>query len=1224
MRPGRGTHMNKATMLIGKRRRFTAALALGLAAAAWGWTLAPAARAANPIWINPLTCGQPIASYYLGDSLSSPWYVNFEIGQPSWNYAQVGYGTAANGTGYNWGVANWYEDGSGSNKRVRRNIGGLKFTATGSWYLICQANESGPDTYTSASACGWTDSTTYPPASMAYFTVNALNDPSGQDAAAVSASQIDLAWSKDAQGHNVMIVRKRSTDSWTEPTQGTAYSVGNAIGSGTVVYNGAGTAYENTGLSAGTTYDYKFYSENYSYYSAGVVDSATTPKLDQTIDFPAIGNQLSTNVVALSATATSGLDVEFAVGSGPASIAGTTLTFTGAGSVSIVASQPGNATYNAAPEVTNTFDVAEPELGILLNKAEVNVRENGEGRFVVRLTTAPTSSVWVTVSRVSGSDGITIQSGETRAFSAATWNVWQTVVLAAADDANAVGETATFRISAPGCDDVFVTATALDDDIGANLALASNGTTIAGKKRPALLIDGVHTVSTNYSWTIWTNVPADTITLDMQQAMIVSRIRLLNWDWVHRVQRYVLEASEDGTTWTTVADASGEDHSGWDDWAVADETARYLRFTGLTNSANECAVLSELEVYGVPGPLPPVEISKADVNVREDGEGRFYIRLSSAPTSSVWMTVSRVSGSESIAIQSGSTRAFSAATWNVWQAVTLAAGADENADGETATFRISAPGYEDAYVTATALDDDIGANLALASGGATVIGKKRPALLTDGVHTVSTNYSWTIWTNVPADTITLDMKRAMSVSRIRLLNWDWVYRVQRYVIEASEDGTTWTTVVDASGSDRAGWDDWAVAGEMARYLRFTGLFNSANECAVLSELEVYGTPGPLPPVEITKADVNVRESGEGRFYIRLSSAPTSSVWMTVSRVSGSESIAIQSGSTRAFSAATWNVWQAVTLAAGADENADGETATFRISAPGYEDAYVTATALDDDIGANLALASGGATVIGKKRPALLTDGVHTVSTNYSWTIWTNVPADTITLDMKRAMSVSRIRLLNWDWVYRVQRYVIEASEDGSSWTTVADASGSDRAGWDDWAVAGGPIRYLRFTGLFNSANECAVLSELEVYGTRPAGRRSLAAGTAGAAAAAPGATVVVESEPVAVLTSEGPADETGWNALDGDDATAWVGQKAGGGYLVVEYQPTLALSGLEVDVTEASLAAAQVLTSLDGQDWQPLPEDLEANPVALNFLWIVFPDDGTAAVPEVIEIRPNP
>jgi hypothetical protein len=113
----------------------------------------------------------------------------------------------------------------------------------------------------------------------ASFTVNALNNPSSQNASQNGtnpASEVDLSWSKDAQNHNVMIVRKKSTESWTEPTQGTSYSVGNNIGSGVVVYNSSGTSYTNTGLTSSTTYDYKYYSENYSYYSAGVVANATT------------------------------------------------------------------------------------------------------------------------------------------------------------------------------------------------------------------------------------------------------------------------------------------------------------------------------------------------------------------------------------------------------------------------------------------------------------------------------------------------------------------------------------------------------------------------------------------------------------------------------------------------------------------------------------------------------------------------------------------------------------------------------------------------------------------------------------------------------------------------------------------------------------------------------------------------------------------------------------
>jgi large repetitive protein len=81
-------------------------------------------------------------------------------------------------------------------------------------------------------------------------------------------------------------------------------------------------------------------------------------KSNQTINFPTISTRISTNTVALSATAGSGLPVSFAVYSGPGSISGSTnLIFTGAGQVSIVASQGGDIGWNAAPNVTNSFTV---------------------------------------------------------------------------------------------------------------------------------------------------------------------------------------------------------------------------------------------------------------------------------------------------------------------------------------------------------------------------------------------------------------------------------------------------------------------------------------------------------------------------------------------------------------------------------------------------------------------------------------------------------------------------------------------------------------------------------------------------------------------------------------------------------------------------------------------------------------------------------------------------
>ena len=794
--------------------------------------------------------------------------------------------------------------------------------------------------------------------------------------------------------------------------------------------------------------------------------------------------------------------------------------------------------------------------------------------------------------------------------------------------------------------------------------------------------------------------------------------------------------------------------------------------------------------------LPAFALSGDSLNVRENGEGRLFVRLNGAPAATMTVTVARVGGDVDLLVKSGATLAFGPANWNWWQTVTLAATNDADKAGGTAAFRVSLPGYEPRMVAAKELDGEVAMNLAAATNGATISGGANAARLIDGVHASFFNYGNLVWTNEPVPAMTLALKAPSAVSRLRVLNWNWLYPVlHRYRIEGSADGANWTTLVDAGGSDRQGWDEWEIPEQTLSHLRFVGLSNSANQLVCIAEWEVYGKrlPAPAnvelrnlrqtydgrpkhvavqtdppdllvdvvyenaiasrsvpvldatpePPVaagvylvqaevaaddyegyaegilvvdkapqtiafpnpgpqsaadvldlraeassglpvsfavsagpatldetgvrltfggtgtvtvvasqagdgnwdpatdvavsfdvtcpgaclEISQTNVNVREGGEGRFFVRLNMDPGGSKVVALARVAGDAGLAIQSRTNWMFTSANWNIWQPVTLTAADDDNADNETATIQVAMAGCPVRTVAATALDADVGENLALASAGATVtrLNASRPELLIDGIHAVSTNYGHTVWTANPQGAITLDLKSVATVSRVRLLNWDWTCRFQRYRIESSADGTNWTPLAVAA-LERHGWDDWAVADQPIRYLRVTGTSNSANQCVVISELEVYGVRAPARRSAASTRLVPAVSepVPASVVPTEPEPVLVLTSEGSQDETGWNALDGDDDTAWVGQKAGGGYLVVEYQPTLTLSGLEVDVTGASLADAQVLTSLDAQTWQPLPEDLEANPVSLNFLWVVFPDDGSGAVPEVVEIRPNP
>ncbi len=106
------------------------------------------------------------------------------------------------------------------------------------------------------------------------WTLSAITNPSAQTATADGAEMVRLAWTK-VPSHDVLIVYQSGGAVSTDPTQGTSYSVGNTIGSGTVVYKGSGAALEHI-VATGTAHHYKFYSINNNYYSPGVTANATT------------------------------------------------------------------------------------------------------------------------------------------------------------------------------------------------------------------------------------------------------------------------------------------------------------------------------------------------------------------------------------------------------------------------------------------------------------------------------------------------------------------------------------------------------------------------------------------------------------------------------------------------------------------------------------------------------------------------------------------------------------------------------------------------------------------------------------------------------------------------------------------------------------------------------------------------------------------------------------
>ncbi|MBN8674804.1 MAG: hypothetical protein J0L56_11755, partial [Chitinophagales bacterium] len=89
-----------------------------------------------------------------------------------------------------------------------------------------------------------------------------------------------------------------------------------------------------------------------------IIDKAT-----QTINFPVIADQsINASPFTLNATASSALPASYTLLSGPATLAGNQLTFTGPGTVSVTANQHGDTNYLAATAVNRTFCVRVAEL----------------------------------------------------------------------------------------------------------------------------------------------------------------------------------------------------------------------------------------------------------------------------------------------------------------------------------------------------------------------------------------------------------------------------------------------------------------------------------------------------------------------------------------------------------------------------------------------------------------------------------------------------------------------------------------------------------------------------------------------------------------------------------------------------------------------------------------------------------------------------------------------
>jgi hypothetical protein len=117
------------------------------------------------------------------------------------------------------------------------------------------------------------------------------------------------------------------------------------------------------------------------------VTALFTTKADQTITFATLGNRsVDDPDIVLTATASSGLPVTFTLVSGPATLTGNLLRITGPGAIAVTASQPGDALFNPAPDVTRALNaVAAPTVRYSDGRTTILSTANAKGgaHFIV-------------------------------------------------------------------------------------------------------------------------------------------------------------------------------------------------------------------------------------------------------------------------------------------------------------------------------------------------------------------------------------------------------------------------------------------------------------------------------------------------------------------------------------------------------------------------------------------------------------------------------------------------------------------------------------------------------------------------------------------------------------------------------------------------------------------------------------------------------------------------
>ena len=579
--------------------------------------------------------------------------------------------------------------------------------------------------------------------------------------------------------------------------------------------------------------------------------------------------------------------------------------------------------YDGVAIASVTVSVADDDAGVTVSESTLSVVEGASATYTVVLDALPASDVVISVTSSDNTDvavdtdDATSGNQTTLTFTTSNWGTAQTVTVAAAQDADAVNESASITHavvaaeSADEFDSVTVASVSLtvdDDDAAVSVSETALSVTEGANKTYTVVLDALPASDVVIA------VSSDNTDVAVSPATLT--FTTSNWD---TAQTVTVVAAQD-------ADA-------------VNDTASISHTVNASRSADEYdgVAIAAVGVSVTDDDTASVTVSETTVSVAEGANNTYTVVLKTQPSADVVISVAS-SGSPDVSV-SPATLTFTSSNWDTVQTVTVAAAQDADAVNDTAsiTHTVNALQSADEYdnvtiaaVTVSVTDDD--------DDTAAVTVSESALTVTEGAHNTYT----VVLDALPASDVVINVTKSGSPD---------VTASPATLTFTSSNWDTAQTVTVAVDQDADTVNDTASITHAVVAARSADEYDNVTIAAVA----VSVTDDDTAAVTVSASALTVTEGTNNTYTVVLDAQPSGNVVISVTR-SGSSDVTA-SPATLTFTTSNWDTAQTVTVAAAQDSDAANDTASIAhtvVDASSADEfdlvtvAGVTVTVADDD------------------------------------------------------------------------------------------------------------------------------------------------------------------------------------------------------------------------------------------------------------------------------------